>query len=61
MAEQRDREGEEFGHARTIDALRPSQSAADDVSRLFEAVESHAGADALDDDVTVASLSIESA
>jgi len=61
VAEQRDRDGEEFGHARTIDALRPSESAADDVSRLFEAVETHAGADALDDDVTVASLSIEPA
>lgn len=61
VAEQRARDGEEFGHTRTIDALSGSTSASSDVGRLFTAVEAHAGADALDDDVTVASLSIDPA
>lgn len=59
VVEQRSREGEEFGLTRTIDALRPCASVTDDVQGLFRAVETFAGADALDDDVTVSSISVE--
>ncbi|MDQ7012942.1 MAG: SpoIIE family protein phosphatase [Planctomycetota bacterium] len=61
VVEQRSRGGEEFGLARTIAALEPCNAAAEDVERLFREVQAHAGADALDDDVTVASLALDSA
>lgn len=56
VLEQRSREGEEFGLARTIGALLECADAREDVERLFAAVARHAPGDALDDDVTIASV-----
>ena len=56
--EQRSREGEEFGADRVVRTLRPCTSARDDAERLFHAVLDFAPGDALDDDVTIASIEL---
>lgn len=59
VPEQRSRDGEEFGLQRIIDTLIPCTNTRDDVERLFQAVRTHARADALDDDVTIASVGFD--
>ena len=59
VPEQRSHGGEEFGLARTIETLAGCGDTREDVEKLFAAVRAHARADALDDDVTIASIGFE--
>lgn len=56
LIEQPNPDGEQFGLARTIDALSHSSNARDDVKAMARAVREHAETDALADDFTVASI-----
>jgi serine phosphatase RsbU (regulator of sigma subunit) len=56
VLEQRSRDGDEFGLGRTIATLLDCASVREDVERLFDAVARHAPSEALDDDVTIASI-----
>ncbi len=58
VLEQRSRDGEEFGLGRTVATLLDCASAREDVERLFGAVARHAPTEALDDDVTIASIEL---
>lgn len=59
VPEQRSIDGEEFGLARVTETLAACASPREDVDRLFEAVRVHARAEALDDDVTIASIGFD--
>lgn len=50
-----------FGFARLGDAVRASDSCESDVTRIFDALQRHAGQRALDDDATVASVQFDPA
>ncbi len=59
VPEQRAYDGSEFGIVRTIETLATCATAHEDVERLFDAVLGYAATEALDDDVTIASIGFE--
>ncbi|MBK7406563.1 MAG: SpoIIE family protein phosphatase [Phycisphaerales bacterium] len=56
--EQRSRDGEEFGVDRIVQILRACGSSREEAEGLFRAVREFAPGDALDDDVTIASIEL---